>query len=401
MSNNPNTNSLNMLILNNIIYAFILDDEKRIVYSTLKALTPFCEIKNSEFTDDELDGQKLFDEMHQMEIQDSITNITTEFYENNKSEIFCESVSILYTIKQLNESQLQQIQENIMIEVEYNFIDTNHHLFNLSKQLTSAKFSFIHPREKKSKKSFLIWVIGAIITTVIIVAIFYYMQILQKEKEEKLQKEKLAKIIADKKAELLKIKLPEHRVQNNLLKQTIISIIDTIPDNVVLSELELQKQDSTFVCNLLSQNTFTTTLKPNLLNLYKKTEVLLMQENKPTFNAIISNTTLKKQILKNKQDKPNYRKNKFISKSKVKKQIQVFLPKDTKLKFKSTFKSKFLTYNFTISTIFNKPNDLLNFIDELNKKSYSIVVQYPIEFAKTKKGLETTFNLQFHQFHKK
>ena len=126
-----------------------------------------------------------------------------------------------------------------------------------------------------------------------------------------------------------------------------------------------------------------------------------MQENKPTFNAIISNTTLKKQILKNKQDKPNYRKNKFISKSKVKKQIQVFLPKDTKLKFKSTFKSKFLTYNFTISTIFNKPNDLLNFIDELNKKSYSIVVQYPIEFAKTKKGLETTFNLQFHQFHKK
>jgi hypothetical protein len=403
MSNNPNTNSLNMLILNNIIYAFILDDDKRIVYSTLKTLTPFCEIKDSEFISDGLDGQKLFDEIHQTEIQDSITNITTEFYETNKSKIFCESVSILYTIKQLNEIQLEQIQENIMIEVEYNLIDINHHLFNLSKQLTAIKFSFIHPRENKNKRSFLVWVVSLIITTMIIVGIFYYMQLLQKKKEKKLQQEKIAKIIADKKAKLLKIKLPKHKRENNLLKQTIISIMDTVPDNVILSELELQKQDSTFVCNLLSEDTFETTLKPSLLKLYKKTEVLLMQENKPIFSAIISNTTLKKQTLKKQtlNNKQNYRKNNFITKTMIVNEIQALLIKDTKVKFISTFKSKFLTYNFTISTIFNKPNDLLNFIDKLNKKAYSIVIQYPIEFIKTKKGLETIFNLQLHQFHKK
>ena len=401
MTNNPNTNSLNILLLNSTVYAFILDDEKRIIYSTLKNITPFEQIAKDEFSQDDLEGQKLFDEIHQMEIQEIITSITTEFYALQTSDIFCESVSIIYTIKQLNENQLKVLEENLMLEIEYNSINLSEELFHLAQSHTALKSSFISPREKKSKKSFAMWVLGAILTTAIAAGIFYYMQILQKQKDEELRKAKIAKIIADKKAKQLSIKLPEHRNNNKLIIQNIKSIFDVIPDNALLNELQLQTKDATIVCTLLSADSYEKTIKPNILKLFKKSEVLLMQKNKLIYNAILVNSGFITQKLKHKFDKPNYRKNRFVSTTNFKQQIKAFLPKNSSVKFIKRIKSKFLINKFTTLATFQNPTEFFNFIKVLNKKSYSIELKYPIEFVKTKYGLETTFDLQFNQFHRK
>jgi len=400
-TNGANTNSLNMFILNNIIYALILDDNKKIVHSSVKTLTAFEDVNDSEFTGDNLEGQKLFDEIHLLEIQDNITSIMNEFYEQSEDEVFCESVAIFYSLKQLNSEQIVQLQENIMLEIEYSQVNVNEYLFHMSKQATVLRTSFIVPREKKESKSFLIWLLGAIVATALVGGIFIYIQNKQKAQEIFLEEQKQAKVLANKKAKLAMIKLPNHRTHNVKVSKLIRNILGIIPDNAVLNELQLQKKELTFVCNLLGEDIFEKQIQPNLLKLYKTAELLLIQKSEQTYNAIIATTGLLEQPLSQKQILPNYKKNKFVAKSTLIEQIQAFLPKKSKIVFKSKYKSKFLTYNFDVTTVFQEPNDFFNFMKEINKKSYSITVKYPIEFAQTKNGLESTFKLQFNQFHKK
>ena len=401
MSNGANTNSVNILILNNTVYAIILNDEKRIAHSCIKTLTAFDDIQNSEFYDDSLDGQKLFDEVHLLEIQDVITSITTEFYELNESDSFCKNVSIFYTVKQLNDEQVNTLTETLMLEVEYSTVNFDEYLYSFAKQTNATKNSFIQPREKKSGTSAITWLVGLFISFALVAGIFVYLQEQEKLKQIQLEKERIEKIEAQKRAEAAKVKLPNHIAKNDQITSIILSIFDIIPYNAVLDELQLQKNDSTFVFNFLNKDTLTKDVQPKLLKLYKTSEVLLLQHNKPTYNAIIANSTLLPQKSSTKQIQPKYKEGKFLSQKEVAKQIKAFLPKDSEVNFKSKFKSKLLTYNFEVKTILKTPQEFFNFVEELNKKSESKHIRYPIEFAKTTKGLETKFNLQFHQFKKK
>ncbi len=402
-SHTANTNSLNILILNNTMYALILNDDKRVVYGDIKQLTTFNDMHDSEFTNDGLEGQKLFDEVHSLEVQSNITEFMQEFYAQSKEEVFCESISIFYTLQQLTQEQIDTMQESIMLEIEYNKVNIDDYLFSLAHQSNASRVSFIAPREKKNTKSLVALVSVAVATTLILgsIGFFKYQAQVEEDRLVQLEKDKQAKILEDKRIEAARIKLPNHIIANENMVTRILNIFDIIPYSVVLNELQLDKKDSTFVCSLLNEDIFENDLKPKLLKLYKTSDILLMQDNKPTFNAIIANSSLMESKSSTKEIQPNYRKNKFIGKSTLVQQLKVFLPKDSEIKFKSKFKSKYLTYNFTIVTLLKEPKDFLQFIEELNKKSYSINIKYPIEFAKNKNGIETTFNLQFHQFHKK
>ncbi len=398
MLNENNKNSLNILTLNNTIYALILDDNNKIIYSTIKTLTAFDDIQDSEFYKDGLDKQKLFDEMNLLEIQEAITSITNDFYETSEDKIFCENVSIFYTIKQLGNQQLNNLQETLMLDIKYTAFSLDEYLFNLSQQIDASKISFIAIREK-NKASFFAWFIYMILSITLTGAILFYMQNQEKVNQFIFQKDK--KIEIKKQIKIAKIKLPNHRIKNEKITNLILSVFDIVPYNAVLNELQLQKNDSIFVCNFLDKDTFTKDIQPKLLKVYKASEILLIQDNKPVFNAIIANSNLIPQKLTTKPIQPNYKRNKFVTKDKLIKQLEAFLPKDSQILFKSKFKSKTLTYNFNIATTLKTPKDFFNFAEELNKKSYSINIAYPIEFAQTKKGLETNFNLQFHQFYKK
>jgi hypothetical protein len=399
-----NTNSLNILILNNVIYALILDQHKKIVYSSIKLLTPFDNTQDTDFTDNNLEGQQLYDEIYLMELQENITTIMNQFYEQSTQDIFCESVSISYAIRQLSPNQLKQLEESLMLEIEYQKIDINQHIFHLAKQTTVSRTSFITPRERKTSNTMLPWLIGAIITSMLVGGIIYYIQLQQQKEELKAQEARELQEIKIKRAKLAKIKLPNHKAHNDKITYTLKTILDIIPNSATLNELQLQKSDLTFVCSLKKENIFNKEIKPKLLEIYQTSQILLMQKNKAKSNAIIANNGFKLKLKKPSKDEIvsyNYRKNKFVAKSTLIEQIQAFLPKKTRILFKSKSKSKYLTYNFNIFTIFKEPKDFFNFVDKVNKKSYSIHIKYPIEFAKTKKGLETTFKLEFNQFYKK
>ncbi len=396
-----NANSINILILNNTVYALILNDQQKVVFSSIKTLTAFDDISNSEFYTDGIEGQQLFDEVHSLEIQEILTSITNEFYEQSDEETFCENISIFYTIKQLNDEQLQKIQESMMLKIRYSIILVDEYLFSLSKQLQVSAYSFSKPRKKQDKKSFIIWIMGAILSTTLVIGILYFMQIQEEVEQKKLEKIREAKIIADKKAQLAKIKLPNHKMENEKIAKLVLNIFDIIPYNTVLNELQLQKRESTIVCNFLKKDTFSQDIQPKLLKMYKTSEILLMQKNEYTYNAIIASTGILSQKLSAKQIQPNYNHGKFISGEKVISQIKAFLPTKTTVVFKSKQKSKFLTFNFNVVTILKTPKDFFNFIEQLNKKNYSLNISYPIEFSQTTQGLETTFNLKFHQFQSK
>jgi hypothetical protein len=101
------------------------------------------------------------------------------------------------------------------------------------------------------------------------------------------------------------------------------------------------------------------------------------------------------------EEQPNYRKKKFVVKNTLIEQVKAFLPKDAKVTFVSKSKKKYLTYNFNVKTILQKPQDFFDFMNKINRKSYSIQVFYPLEFVQTNKGLEVSFKIKFNQFFKK
>ena len=61
MEQNPSGNNLLILLVDNHLYLLILNENSEIVYSSIKTLTSFEDIKHTEFYESEVVGQKLFD----------------------------------------------------------------------------------------------------------------------------------------------------------------------------------------------------------------------------------------------------------------------------------------------------------------------------------------------------
>ncbi len=389
-------NSVNIFILNDTIYCLIINGEKRVVHSSIKLLTPFEDVTDEEFDTNGIQGQQIFDEIHMLEVQEAITSITNEFYEQEIEDVFCESISIFYNVKQLTDEQIEQLEENIMMEIEYSAINIDEYLFTMSKQIHIERHSFMSAREKVAKKSPIKWIIGAIISTVIVGGILYFMQVAKAEEEQRL-KDQQAKLIAEKKAEENRIKLPNHKMINNKISEVVSDLFEVIPDSVILSELQLQKKNSTIVCSYPKKEVFKDELQPALLKLYKTSKILLVQQNKEQFNAIISSSDRiqKKKLKKVIQSK--YNKNKQLNRSEMLSHVKKLLPSNAQVVYINGKKKKTKMSHFNITTVMLTPQDFFDFVRRLNKDKYSINITYPIEFTQTQNNLELIINLEFNQ----
>ncbi len=386
---NPCQNNLVILLFNNQAFCIILNSKSDIVFNKRIELTPFENIKDSRFYENDILGQKLFDEIYYLELNEAIKNTIEEFYKNSKN-IFIEKVSLLYNLKQISEEQINSMSESYMIDISYSPLSVEEELFELSKD-THVHKSFIKPRIKPNNNFKNIFI--TIFSLALILGLFYvfinYEDII---KNEKIEEKKIENIIDN------SINLPNHILKNDSIERRVLKPLEVLPYDVVLKELHIEKNSIKMYANLLSKDTYIKVIQAKLLEDYNSSIIDFKNDNSLILDGIISAEGFKNNYIsefKNYND--TYVKNEFMPIITVTEQIKMLFPKDTIVTFKSSFKSEVLTFNYLINVIIQTPLSFFEIINTLNNELYSINISYPISFVKTEAGIEVEFILQFHQ----
>ena len=387
---NPCNSNLVVLLFNNQAFCLILNTKSEIVFNKRIELTAFEEIKDSEFYENEVLGQKLYDEVYALELHELIKNTIDEFYLVSKN-VFIERVSILYNLKLVPEEKIEAMSEDFMIDVTYHPISVDEELFELSKDTYTHK-SFIKPRVKP-KNSFNALLIFLSLITVILAVAYLFLPMegffSQKGESEVIRKEIIKKVI----------ELPNHIEKNSLIEERVLSSFEIIPYDVLLKELLFEKNSLEMDAQFLNKDTFIKVIQPELLKSYNTVKIDFKEDKKGTvLNANVKAEELKdKRIIKFKDYRDSYEVNEFIPIITVTQQVKMLFPEDAIVTFKSSFNSEVVTFNYLINVVIQKPLEFFEIINTLNNELYSINIYYPLSFVKTEAGIEVEFTLQFHQ----
>lgn len=387
---NPCNNNLVVLLFNNQAFCVILNSKGVIVFNQRVELTPFEKIKDSEFYENDVLGQKLFDEVYFLELNEAIKNTIEEFYKVTKNT-FIEKVSLLYNLKQISEEQISQMNENFMIDVTYHPISVDEEVFELSKD-THLHKSFIKPRVKPS--SSYLNIVSILFLIVIILGFGYYYlpynEFFNKNiKTEVVKKEKIVERV---------VQLPDHSFKNNIIETRVLKLLEMTPYDVVLKELLIEKNSIKINADLLNKDTYIKVIQPKLLKIYNVSNINF-KDTKPNLleGVILAEGLKEKNTTKFRDYKDTYVSNEFMPIIAVTEQIKILFPKDTIVNFKSSFKSEVVTFNYLVNIVIKNPLEFFEIINTISNELYSINISYPVSFVKTEAGIEVEFILQFHQ----
>lgn len=386
---NPCNNNLVILLFNNQAFCVILNKKGEVVFNRRMELTAFENIKDSNFYENDILGQKLFDEIYYLELNEAIKNTIEEFYKISKNT-FIEKVSLLYNLKQISEEQISLMSKDFMIDVTYHPISVDEELFELSKDTHSHK-SFIKPRTKPSNNFKNIVLVLFLFIAVLLASYIFlpYENLLNREKSQEPEVKKMLEKT---------IQLPDHTLKNSFIETRVLNSLEMIPYDVVLKELVLEKNTFKIDANLLNKDTFIKVIQPKLLENYNITNIDFKDEKTHILEAVIEAEGLKeKGITKFKNYKDAYVSNEFMPIITVTEQIKILFPKNSIVTFKSSFKSEVVTFNYLINVVVKKPLEFFEIINILNNELYSVNISYPLSFVKTEAGIEIEFLLQFHQ----
>ena len=149
---NKSKNELLFFIYNNKAFVLIVVKLGNIVYNETIDLLTFDSVKRTHFYEDDLEGQKLFDELYFLELTQTIQKILDDLYSKRKDEVFVQKVSILHVLKILTKEQLSQLSQELLLKVDDYSVNVDEEIFKLAKQKDS-KNSFIKHRKKKKRKA--------------------------------------------------------------------------------------------------------------------------------------------------------------------------------------------------------------------------------------------------------
>lgn len=393
LATNSTPNSLNIFILNNTMYSIFLDQDKKFLHSSINFLTPYCDIKKSNFYTDEVVEQILYDEIYILELGTNISSLLNQHYSLNITENQCEQINIFYAIKYLEPKQIEILKENVLVEINYNPLNLEETLDSIVKSENIKKYSFTSKRPNKAIFKIITRVILAIITILGAIYLGYSIQ----------SSNTIAEYAKTVKKEIAKIEyanLPNHILVNQNMIALIKTLFESIDDNSLLKEMQVSQNESTIVYNFKDTNPYEKTLKPKLLETYEMSENILTSENKGIYTSVISNTHM---INENQIHYKKYipsQNTKFLSSAEAKKGIEQLFNETSVVKLLSETKDKYTQYKYSIYTIIKSPNEFFEVIALLEKQEYSIMLDYPIGFAKTSKGLELNFRLTINQNNK-
>ena len=383
-----------VFLFNSKAFIVILDAAGIIVHNTILDLACFDTIKKTHFYEDDIDGQKLFDEIYYLELNEIIHNTLNTFYEK-KNNIFVEKVTILYVLKQLSQEQIEQLGEDLLLKVEYHPINIDEELFELSRD-KHLKKSFIKPRKKKKKRNYTNLYIFLFI---LVVAILAYQVYLRVDFNNFLKSETgSSKTIDIQKIEEV-LELPDHLTLNDQIEQRVKSIFDTIPNEVFLNELKIEKNILELKGNFLNESVFATALKPNLSKLYK--DIVYSTSSSDKKVNIDGVVLARNEIELNKTYKTynkEYLTDEFMALDRVTEQLKILMPIDSIIKFNTTASNSTITrFVYSVNILVKDPIEFFDMIGVLNNELYSIHIAYPISMLKTKAGIEIEFALVFNQ----
>lgn len=385
---NPCNNNLVILLFNNQAFCVILNNKGEIIFNRKVDLTPFEEIQESEFFENEVLGQKLFDEVYTLELRDLVQDTIEEFYSITKN-VFIERVSILYNLKLISDQEILKLKDELMIDITYHPISVDEELFELSKDKHNQK-SFIKPR-KKPNNSFKNLILSLFLIILILgtgYMFFPFEVLLNKE-----QKQKVINKVVEKKVEL-----PNHIEKNDLVERRVLDSLEMIPYDVVINELLIDQNQFKMNINLLNKDTFIKAIQPELLKTYKSANIEFKESKEPILEANVKAQDLKRKIITTKKDyKDSYIENEFMPIIRVTEQMKILFPKQSIVTFKSNFKSDVVTFNYLVNVIVQTPLEFFEIINRLNNELYSVNISYPVSFVKTEAGIEVEFIVQFHQ----
>lgn len=387
LEQNISKDEILIFLINNKAYILILNSDSSIVYHKIEDLPTFESIKKTHFYEDDVDGQKLFDEVYYLELSQIIQNTLTSFYEKNSGN-FIEKVTILYTLKQLTTEQIDNLKDELLLEVDYHPINIDEEVFELSKDKHQKK-SFVKPRKKKKKTNYT----NLFIALFFAIAFFGVFKLYTNMETSTTEENK--EVISKNK----NVKLPDHININDKTITRVKAIMDSIPYDVVLKEFVIDEDSLVLKTQLLKDDTFITSLKPNLDELYEDTQIEIdTKDKKVNLEATItSKDTIELKDIEYKINKEKYIKDEFFPILRVTEQLKILMPEDTIVKFKSSNNADITKFYYLINIVVKTPMEFYNLIDMLNAELYSIHVMYPISMIKTINGLEVEFNLVFNQ----
>ena len=398
---NVSRSEIIVFLFNSKAFIVILDANGIIVHNTILDLACFDTIKKTHFYEDDIDGQKLFDEIYYLELNEIIHNTLNAFYEK-KSNTFVEKVTILYVLKQLTEDQIEQLSEDLLLKVEYHPLNIDEELFELSRD-KHLKKSFTKPRKKKKKRNFTNLYIFLFVILVGFLAYQIYLKVdfksiyaefFKKEEVNSIEKPQNVKKIEN------VSELPNHITLNDKIEQKVKSVLEVIPDDIFIKELKIDKNILELKGNFLNEKSFENSLKPNLSKLYRSSTytVLSPEEKKINIDAVVlskNDIELSKTYkFYNKQ----YLTDEFMSIESVTEQLKILMPVGSLIKLNTTTSSSNITrFMYTINILIREPKELFDVIETLNNELYSIHVSYPLSMVKTSAGIEAEFILVFNQ----
>ncbi len=395
---NVSRSEIIVFLFNSKAFIVILDAAGIIVHNTILDLACFDTIKKTHFYEDDIDGQKLFDEIYYLELNEIIHNTLNAFYEK-KSNTFVEKVTILYVLKQLSEEQTKQLAEDLLLKVEYHPINIDEDVFELSKD-KHLKKSFVKPRKKKKKRDYTNLYIFLFILLVGFISYQVYVKVDFKSLYSDFFKQEtvIEKAQNVKKIENV-LELPNHITLNDKMEQKVKAVLETIPNDMYIKELKIDKDVLELKGHVLKESTFSDSLKPNLDKLYRDvTYTSLVPDKKVNIESVIF---AKKEIELSKTYKfynKQYLTDEFMQLDRVTEQLKILMPVGSIIKLNTTTSSSNVTrFMYTINILIKEPKEFFDVIEVLNNELYSIHISYPLSMVKTLAGIEAEFILVFNQ----
>lgn len=378
------------LITNDKAYILILNSSGIIVDNKIVDLPTYKSVKSTHFYDDDLEAQKLFNEIYYFELNSIIQNGLSEFYAKSKNT-FIEKVTLLYTQKQLDNSEVEKLSSELFLKVDYIPMNIDEEIFELARDTKNQK-SFVLPRKKRVKRDFK-YVYFAIFIVILLAGLYKFYTML----DLNLLKERFSTKQEEFVAENSSLTLPDHVNINDRIEKQIKAIFNTIADGILVDSFRLEK--NSLEMELFSKDEENLALmRPLLISIFENSKVESVEKGKKQdFKAHVLAKDFRNLKTTYKIFDKEYLKDEIMSNERVMEQLKIFLPENAIIRYIGEHKKDYLQYSYIINILVKEPKEFFKLVENLNEELYSVNINYPISMVKKDNIIEIEFNLDFNQ----